>query len=310
MKFLTFNGETGPRLGALIAGDQILDLQKAQLTYANSAAAEVSAAFESLVSLIEAGEIGIKTAKELVARAEAGGLKDAISKVSEAALLAPIPHPRKNVFCVGRNYIEHVNEGYRARGAEAKLPEFPQFFTKPQTAVLGAGAPIPLHTGITEKLDYEVELGLVIGRRGTNISEAAALDHIFGFTIINDITARDLQRRHDQWFKGKALDGSCPMGPWVVLRDDVSNPQSLNITLRVNGEVRQQSNTAHMIFSIERIISELSQGLTLEPGDIVATGTPSGVGYAMEPPKFLKPDDIVTCQIEEIGTLENRVADQ
>jgi 2-keto-4-pentenoate hydratase/2-oxohepta-3-ene-1,7-dioic acid hydratase in catechol pathway len=135
-----------------------------------------------------------------------------------------------------------------------------------------------------------------------------AFDHIFGYTIINDVTGRDLQRRHDQWFKGKGLDGSCPIGPVVVLRSDIPDAQALDIELRVNGEVRQRSNTRHMIFSIPRIIADLSLGMTLEPGDIIATGTPSGVGYAMEPPRFLTSGDVVTCEIEGIGTLENRVA--
>lgn len=236
-----------------------------------------------------------------------GELKDAICDSSAVKILPPIPRPRKNVFCVGRNYIEHVNEGYRARGTEIKLPEYPQFFTKPPTAVIAHGAPIPRHAGLTDKLDYEIELALVIGRGGCNISEDKAFDHVFGYTILNDVTARDLQRRHDQWFKGKGLDGTCPIGPCVVLRDDIPDAQSLDVELRVNGEVRQKSNTRHMIFSIRRIISELSQGLTLEPGDIIATGTPSGVGYAMEPPNLLKSGDVVTCRIEGIGTLENHV---
>ena len=307
MRLITFCSAAGDRLGVLLKNDRILDLQKARLIHASSGEGAPPSIFDSLTSLIEAGETGVAAARQLADMAEVGELPDATGELSEALLLAPIPKPRKNVFCVGRNYVEHVNEGYRARGVETKLPEFPQFFTKPQTTIIGAGAPIPLHADVTEKLDYEVELGVIIGQRGTNITEAAALDHIFGFTIINDITARDLQRRHDQWFKGKALDGSCPIGPWVVLREKISNPQSLDITLRVNGEVRQQSNTARMIFSIARLISELSQGLTLEPGDIIATGTPSGVGYAMDPPNFLKAGDVVSCEIEGIGTLENRV---
>ena len=228
-------------------------------------------------------------------------------KLSDVTLQAPIPSPRKNVFCVGRNYVEHVNEGYRARGAEIKLPEYPQFFTKPRTAVIGAGATVPLHANVTAMLDYEVELAVVIGRGGVNIPIEEALDHIFGFTIINDVTGRDVQRRHDQWFKGKGLDGTCPMGPWVVERGDVSDPQALDLSLKVNGEVRQSSNTKHMIFPIARIISELSLGLTLEPGDVIATGTPSGVGYAMTPPRPLKAGDVMTLEIAEIGVLENRV---
>jgi 2-keto-4-pentenoate hydratase/2-oxohepta-3-ene-1,7-dioic acid hydratase in catechol pathway len=297
MKFVSISAGGHARLGVIISGDRVLDLAEAQS----------GSTFTDLISLIEAGDAGRDAARTLVAAAESGQHGNAISPLASVTLQAPIPSPRKNVFCVGRNYVDHVKEGYRARGTEVKLPEYPQFFTKPRTAVIGAGATIPLHANVTSVLDYEVELALVIGRGGVNIPADKALDHIFGFTIINDVTGRDVQRRHDQWFKGKGLDGTCPMGPWVVERGDISDPQALDISLSVNGEVRQNSNTAHMIFPIARIISELSLGLTLEPGDVIATGTPSGVGYAMTPPCPLKAGDVVTCSIAEIGTLENRV---
>jgi 2-keto-4-pentenoate hydratase/2-oxohepta-3-ene-1,7-dioic acid hydratase in catechol pathway len=306
MKLVTFERDGLAHLGVLLGDDKLIDLQRADRSDAKLAASPAGM-FESLLSLIDAGETGIKAVREMEALANAGRLKEAICDIATVKILAPIPRPRKNVFCVGRNYIEHVNEGYRARGTEIKLPEYPQFFTKPPTAVIAHGAAIPRHAGLTDKLDYEIELALIIGRGGTNIPQDKAFDHIFGYTILNDVTARDLQRRHDQWFKGKGLDGTCPIGPWVVLRDDIPDAQSLDVELRVNGEVRQSSNTRHMIFSIPRIISELSLGLTLEPGDIIATGTPSGVGYAMEPPNLLKTGDVVTCRIEGIGTLENHV---
>ena len=293
MKFVSFVSGGASRLGVMLDGERVLDLVKA----------ETNAAFADLISLIEAGDAGLEAARRLASAPPSG----AIVKLSDVTLQAPIPSPRKNVFCVGRNYIEHVEEGYRARGTEVKLPEYPQFFTKPRTAVIGAGATVPLHANVTAMLDYEVELAVVIGRGGVNIPIEKALDHIFGFTIINDVTGRDVQRRHDQWFKGKGLDGTCPMGPWVVERGDVSDPQALDLSLKVNGEVRQSSNTKHMIFPIARIISDLSLGLTLEPGDIIATGTPSGVGYAMTPPRPLKAGDVMTLEIEQIGTLENRV---
>jgi 2-keto-4-pentenoate hydratase/2-oxohepta-3-ene-1,7-dioic acid hydratase in catechol pathway len=307
MKFVTFDLAGSARLGALMDDDNLLDLHAA-FAGTNEPWDVPASAFDSLTSLIDAGEAGIETTAKLMKLAQAGSLKSATHKLSDVRLMAPIPRPSKNVFCVGRNYVDHVNEGYRARGAEIKLPEYPQFFTKPPTAIVAPGGTIMGHAGLTEKLDYEVELGLIIGKRGRDIPEDKALDHIFGFTIINDVTARDLQRRHDQWFKGKGLDGTCPMGPSVVLRADIADAQSLDIELHVNGELRQRSNTKHMIFSIKRIISELSLGLTLEPGDIIATGTPSGVGYAMDPPRALKAGDVVTCKIEGIGTLENRVA--
>ena len=293
MKFVSILSGGAARLGVMLDGERVLDLAKA----------EPNAAFADLISLIEAGDTGLQAARRLASAAP----PSAVVKLSDVTLQAPIPSPRKNVFCVGRNYVEHVNEGYRARGAEIKLPEYPQFFTKPRTAVIGAGATVPLHANVTAMLDYEVELAVVIGRGGVNIPIEEALDHIFGFTIINDVTGRDVQRRHDQWFKGEGLDGTCPMGPWVVERGDVSDPQALDLSLKVNGEVRQSSNTKHMIFPIARIISELSLGLTLEPGDVIATGTPSGVGYAMTPPRPLKAGDVITLEIAEIGVLENRV---
>jgi 2-keto-4-pentenoate hydratase/2-oxohepta-3-ene-1,7-dioic acid hydratase in catechol pathway len=298
MQFVTFGHDHSTKLGVLIGDRAVLDLHRAGH----------DAIFEDLITLIKAGYVGIDLVKGLLGQAQGGHLTDAIYQLSDVTLMAPIPRPHKNVFCVGRNYVDHVNEGYRARGTETKLPEFPQFFTKPPTSVIAHGAPIPGHVGVTEKLDYEVELGLIIGKGGSDIPMDEAFDHIFGYTIINDITGRDLQRRHDQWFKGKGLDGSCPIGPSVVLRSDIADAQALDIELRVNGDVRQHSNTKHMIFSIPRIIADLSQGLTLEPGDIIATGTPSGVGYAMEPPHFLTAGDVVTCKIEGLGTLENRIA--
>ncbi len=293
MKFVSILSDGVSRLGVMLDAERVLDLAKA----------EANPAFADLVSLIEAGDTGLDAARRLASAAPSS----AVVKLSDVTLQAPIPSPRKNVFCVGRNYIEHVEEGYRARGTEVKLPEYPQFFTKPRTAVVANGATVPLHANVTAMLDYEVELAVVIGRGGVNIPIESALDHIFGFTIINDVTGRDVQRRHDQWFKGKGLDGTCPMGPWVVERGDVSDPQALDLSLKVNGEVRQSSNTKHMIFPIARIISELSLGLTLEPGDVIATGTPSGVGYAMTPPRPLKTGDVMTLEIEGIGTLENRV---
>ncbi len=222
-------------------------------------------------------------------------------------ILAPIPKPAKNIFCVGRNYAEHISEDNRSREKQTEVPTFPQFFTKPPTAVVGPGAPVRLDEKVTRRLDYEVELGVVIGRSGRDIPAENAYDYVFGYTIINDVTARDLQRRHDQWFKGKALDGSCPLGPWIVHKSAISNPHDLSIAMSVNGEFRQNASTADMIFTIPEIVTSLSAGLTLEAGDIIATGTPSGVGYAMDPRRFLAHGDVMTCHIGGIGVLENTV---
>lgn len=228
--------------------------------------------------------------------------------VSELKLAAPIPRPRKNVFCVGRNYREHIIEGNIAQGRDANLfPEHIELFTKAPTTVIGPGAAIPLHAALTSMLDYEAELAIVIGNGGASIPAERAFDAVFGYTIINDVTARDLQRRHGQWFKGKSLDGTCPMGPWVVHKSQISNPNALAVRLHVNGELRQDGNTASMIFPVPSIIAQLSAGLTLEPGDVIATGTPSGVGYAMQPPRPLKDGDTIIVEIEQIGQLQNTV---
>jgi len=218
-----------------------------------------------------------------------------------ARLLAPIPRPRKNIACMGRNYVEH------ARETGNQPPAVPVFFTKPPTAVVGPEVPV-VHHAVTQQLDYEVELVAVIGRRGRDIPPERALDHVFGYTIMNDVTARDLQDRHQQWFKGKSLDTFAPMGPWIVHRSAIPDPQRLSLSMRVNGEVRQHSTTAHMIFTVAQLISVLSAGMTLEPGDLLATGTPEGVAKGMTPPKWLQPGDVMEAEVEGIGVLRNRVA--
>ena len=262
-----------------------------------------SLGFATLIDFIDAGSKALTEACALAARPPASSL----IKSTDVTLLAPIPRPRKNVFAVGRNYSDHVAEGQRASGVSIALPEHPQYFSIPPTAVIGPEAGVRHDPGVSDKLDYEVELGVVIGKTARDIAEADVFDHVFGYTIINDVTARDLQRRHDQWFKGKGLDTFCPMGPWIVDKGDIADPHRLQLSMRVNGEVRQNANTETMIFKIPRIVSALSQGMTLEAGDVIATGTPSGVGYAMNPPHFLKPGDEMECRIEGIGVLRNRV---
>lgn len=258
-------------------------------------------------AVIEGGDEALKALLALKTQAETGGqYADATYASDSVRLLAPIPIPRKNVFCVGRNYAEHIAEFERAQKKNVGASENPIYFTKPLTAVIGPGAEIPIFAHVSEAIDYEVELTVVIGKPGRNIKKADAYDHVFGYTILNDISARDVQRAHGgQYFKGKALDGSCPLGPWIVTADEIGRPDNLSIGLSVNGEVRQNGNTSQMIFDIPTLIESLSAGLTLEPGDLIATGTPSGVGYAMEPPQFLKHGDTVVCEIEKIGQLPN-----
>jgi 2-keto-4-pentenoate hydratase/2-oxohepta-3-ene-1,7-dioic acid hydratase in catechol pathway len=288
MRFVSFIQAGTAGYGVVVADDRLHDLRTADRSLP-----------PDLLGLIAAGEPALAIVRGLVERADPTSLP----ALSTVRLTAPIPRPTKNVFCVGRNYVDHVAEGYRARGAETKLPEAPQFFTKPPTAVIGPDEPFAVDASVSAKIDYEVELALIIGKAGRDIPADRAWDHVFGVTILNDITARDLQRRHEQWFKGKGLDRSCPMGPVVVTRDEIAAPEALELSLTVNGEPRQRAKVGQMIFPIPEIIRSLSAGLTLEPGDIVATGTPAGVGYAMDPPRYLAPGDQVVCEISDIGRL-------
>ncbi|MBT2678145.1 fumarylacetoacetate hydrolase family protein [Bacillus sp. ISL-35] len=225
--------------------------------------------------------------------------------LSTVELLAPIPRPAKNIFCVGKNYAEHAIE----MGSKEDIPEHVMVFTKAPTTVTAHEQKILTHSELTEQLDYEGELAVVIGRKGKGIKREEALDYVFGYTIINDVTARDLQAKHKQFFIGKSLDTTCPMGPWIVHKSAIANPNGLDIKTTVNDEVRQDSNTENFIFPVEEVIAVLSQGMTLEPGDIIATGTPAGVGKGFKPPRFLKAGDTVEITVEGIGTLRNKVTD-
>jgi 2-keto-4-pentenoate hydratase/2-oxohepta-3-ene-1,7-dioic acid hydratase in catechol pathway len=238
-------------------------------------------------------------------QSEARNLGEAIAN-DEARLVAPL-RPNKNVFCVGRNYLAHAEEGARARGQELKLPDVPTFFTKAPTAIADPDQTLELDPTISSEYDWEAELGVVIGRRCRDVSAEDALGVIFGYTCCNDVTARDLQKAHVQWFKGKTLDQTCPLGPWIITPDEVGDPQQLEIALTVNGALKQHSNTKNMIFPIATIIASLSRGMTLEPGDVIATGTPEGVGFARTPPEFLKDGDVMEITIDKVGVLRNTV---
>jgi len=232
--------------------------------------------------------------------------------LSEVQLLAPVPRPARNIFCVGKNYRDHAkefaNSGYEAGAVKgAEIDDYPAVFTKPGTCVIGPGASVDTHPGVTSAVDYEVELTIVIGKGGRDIPRAKALEHIFGYTIINDVTARDRQKNHRQWFLGKALDTFCPMGPWITTADEV-DAENLQVRTWVNGELRQDANTRDLIFDIPGLIETISAGTTLVPGDLIATGTPAGVGLGFNPPKFLKAGDNVTMSITGLGTLSNPFA--
>ncbi len=298
MKLVTFQmlGTDALRTGLLIADDEVLDLD------AECAARGAGPALRTMLDIIEGGARTRALLDEIAAAPRTPGVL-----LNKALLKAPIPRTRKNVFCVGWNYVEHFNEGGTSMQDDRKLPEWPVFFSKAPTAINGPYDVIPFHETVSTQLDWEVELGVVIGKRGINISEADAMDHVFGYTIINDVTWRDVQRRHGgQWDKGKSLDGTCPMGPALVTADAL-DPNHLDVECRVNGVVKQSSNTRHLYFKIPRLIRDLSLGQTLEPGDVISTGTPEGVGFARNPPEWLKVDDLLETRIEGIGVMRNPI---
>lgn len=293
LNLITFADAAGSRAGVLLSGGRVLDLAIAMPPA------------RDMLAVIDGGAAMLAAIRALAANPPA----NALLALSSVALQAPIPKPRRNVFCVGRNYMDHVAEGDRTRGiTNSEVPKYPQFFTKAADCVIAPDAKVPTHEGVTKWLDYEVELVAIIGTAGRDIPKEKALDHVFGWTIGNDVTGRDLQRRHGQWFKGKSLDRSCPLGPVIVPAADLS-AADLAIGLKINGEQRQSSRTSKMIFDVPEIIHQLSAGFTLLPGDVIMTGTPEGVGYAMQPPQTLKAGDVMELTIEGIGTLTNTISD-
>jgi len=228
--------------------------------------------------------------------------------LDEVTLEAPLPRPRRNIFCVGKNYYDHAEEfsksGFDSSAAAGNIPKVPIVFSKVPESVVGPGDPILIDREVSTAIDYEVELTVIIGRGGRNISKEEALDHVWGYTIINDVTARDIQGRHSQWLLGKSQDSFCPMGPWAVTRDEIDLADTAVRTF-VNGEKRQDSNTGLLIFDVPTIIAAVSNGITLLPGDVIATGTPAGVGIGFDPPRYLADGDVVTLEIDGIGKLEN-----
>jgi 2-keto-4-pentenoate hydratase/2-oxohepta-3-ene-1,7-dioic acid hydratase in catechol pathway len=294
VKLVTYRGDRGPHAGVLDPGGE--------------------AVFDIGLLLGEDAGIGLL---EVLGRWDdvAGRLAAPAGKpmpLSSLSLLAPLPCPPRNVVCVGKNYRDHSSEfarsGYDASSGQgdAAVPERPVFFTKVPDSVIGPGASIDPHRELTRSLDYEAELAVIIGRGGRGIPADKAWEHVWGYTIINDVTARDLQRDHKQWFFGKSLDTFCPMGPWAVTADEV-DATDLTVRCWVNGELRQKASTQDLIFGIPELITTLSAGITLRPGDIIATGTPAGVGIGFNPPRFLVPGDVVSIEISGLGTLTNPV---
>jgi 2-keto-4-pentenoate hydratase/2-oxohepta-3-ene-1,7-dioic acid hydratase in catechol pathway len=232
----------------------------------------------------------------------------AMLALSAVQLTAPLPEPRRNIFCVGKNYHAHAREfagsGFDSSAAAGDIPKVPIYFTKVPESVIGPDASIEIPVGVSEAIDYEVELAVIIGKGGKGISAKDAMQHVWGYTIINDVTARDWQSRHSQWLLGKSFDTFCPMGPWLVSADECDGNHT-NVRSFVNGELRQNANTSDLIFNIATLIETLSAGITIYPGDIIATGTPVGVGIGFKPPRYLKSGDVVRLEIDGIGSLEN-----
>lgn len=284
MRLVTYRDGSGTHIGAL-RDDGVVALD---------------AVAPDMLSLIDGGAAALEQARSAAAEGTA-------TPLASVELLAPIPRPRQNVICLGMNYVEHAYESERARGREPKLPPHPVYFTKAVTTIANPEEDVPLDSSLTQQFDYEVELAFVVGTGGKNIAKEDALGHIFGYTIINDISARDLQNQHGQFFKGKSLDKTCPMGPYILTADEVADPSKLGLRLRLNGETRQDSSVSDLIFDIPTVIAVFSRGTTIEPGTIFSTGTPSGVGMGRNPPEYMKPGDVMEAEVDGLGVLRNRI---
>lgn len=298
MKLVTYLRNEEPRLGAVIE-DRIIDL-------ADLAAAAGEKLPADMRRFIEESPAALERAKALVAKAGNDWPAGVATPLGGAKLLAPLANPPKGVIGVGLNYAEHVAEASRTMDTAKELPSHPVLFIMPPNAIIGPDDGIIHNPSQTQQLDWEAELGAVIGKRARNVSRNDAMDYVFGYTCINDVSARDL-RHGGQWCFAKGQDSYCPMGPWIVTADEIADPHNLNISLKLNGEYKQNSNTRHMIFKIPDLIAHLTSGITLQPGDVIATGTPEGVGISYNPPQFMKAGDKVEIEIENVGKLNNVV---
>ena len=284
MKLITFRVEGGSRVGVVRDQDEVVELSEAA----------------DMLSLIDAGEEGLAAA-----RAALSSSRSKARRLADLELLAPLPEPRGNVIAIGRNYQKHAEESARKEGYE---PQPPTVFTKAITSLTEPYADIAIDPLISDKIDWEAELAVVIGKRGANIKRTDGLAHVFGYTALNDVTARDIQNEWGgQYFKGKSLDRTCPTGPWIVTTDELKDPQSLGVRLRLNGKMEQDGNTRDMIYPVDVIIEWVSKGMTLLPGAIIATGTPDGVGFWRTPSETLHAGDVTETEVEGIGKLRNRI---
>ena len=299
MKLLTYTTDnTEPRLG-FIHNNQVIDMEDF---------GEISnfPLPSTMLELIDMGFELVEELNDMIAETEPAYFEEIGYEMSEVTFLAPIPKPRKNIIGIGLNYTEHVAESARTLDTTGKLPQKPIIFSKPPTTVTATNTDIIKNTKLTEQLDWEVELAVVIGKKGKYVSKADAMDYVFGYTIINDISARDC-RREGQWIVSKGQDTFAPMGPILVTKDEIPNPHNINLSLKVNGVEKQNSNTKFLLFNINDLIEDLSIVFTLEPGDIIATGTPSGVGAGRSPQEWLYDGDVIEAIIEGIGTIVNTV---
>ena len=300
----SFGAGSAPRIAVVLGDGRVVDVG------AESKRQKLTLAFspDSMLTLIASGDLGLAQVRAIADKAAAG--KAVLATVSQVSLLSPIPRPDRNIYCVGWNYLEHFEEGKDARADKGvtKYPENPVFFSKGTHTMNGPFAAIPFDASFTATADWEAELAVIIGRKGRNIAEDKAMDYVFGYASFNDTTVREVQqKRHGgQWFKGKSLDGYGPMGPWIVTAAGVKLDET-RIICRVNGVEKQNASYQQMYFKIPRIIAELSRGLTLEPGDVIATGTPPGVGYSRKPPEFLKPGDVLETEITSVGVMRNTI---
>jgi 2-keto-4-pentenoate hydratase/2-oxohepta-3-ene-1,7-dioic acid hydratase in catechol pathway len=298
MRLVTYRAgvQAAARLGA-ISDDLVVDL-------ALLGAAQGVALPSAMLDLIDLGPVAWRAASTLVATGDfPSGTAVPLVNVT---LLAPIPRPRKNIFGIGLNYLDHVAESAKALDTSPDLPRQPVIFSKPPTTVIGPGEPVRHNAKITQQLDWEVELAAIIGRTATRVSREDALDHMFGYSVIIDMSARDC-RRAGQWIYSKGQDSYAPMGPCIVTADEIPDPQTLDLWLTVNGVEKQRSNTSHMLFKVDELVADISQGITLEPGDIIATGTPEGVGAGRTPQEFLWPGDVIEAGVEGIGQLRHPI---
>ncbi|MDF3836914.1 fumarylacetoacetate hydrolase family protein [Cupriavidus basilensis] len=300
MKLATFRAHiTGPaRLGAIV-DDLIVDLKALGDQTGEIIPGEIH-------EFIEQGPVAVRAANALLKACQDKWPVGTAVPLVNVKLLAPIPKPRKNIFGIGLNYVEHVEESSRTLDTSKDLPKQPVIFSKPPTSVIGPGDAIEHNAAITQQLDWEVELAVIIGRRAKGVSEADAMSHVFGYTVLNDISARD-NRRAGQWIYSKGQDTYAPQGPVIVTADEIADPHNLNLGLKVNGVEKQNSNTRHLLFKIPTLIADISAAMTLEPGDIIATGTPAGVGAGRTPQEWLWPGDVVEAWVEGIGELRNPV---